>query len=173
MTQTLPKIEKLTEVGNVPFQYLDNPENILQWWDKTANKTKYLFKTDSGAWGYYDRLTQQVIEINQWKGKAALVEGEWCKMVLYHRVHVLFSQPLIFTAYDPEQRKKVQQNAQEAIITLTDTAFNSLQDAMKGREINSFYHLSFTTRNKPRGGGTMTYVDKIIWVEPTPQPNTV
>jgi len=171
MTQTLPKIEKLTEVGAIPFQYLDNPENILQWWCKDDKKTKYLFKTDSGAWGYYDKLTTQVIEINQWKGKAAMVEGKWCKLTLYHRVHVRFSQPVIFTGYDPDQRKKIQQTAQEAIILLTDTAFKTLGDAMKGRDANSYYRLSFTTRNKPKGG-TMTYVDRIIWVEPIPPQST-
>lgn len=169
--QTLPKIEKLTEIGPISFRYIANPENILQWWDKMANKTKYLFKTDSGAWGYYDTQTSQVIEINQWKGKAAMVEGEWCKMTLYHRVHVIFSQPVNFTAYDSQQKRKVQQTAQEAIIVLTDTAFKSLVEAMNGRDPNSYYSLSFTTRNKPKGG-TMTYVDKIIWVESIPPQST-
>ena len=162
--QDIPKIQKLTEVGDKPFKYISTVEKVLQGWNNKTNKTVYLFKTDTGQWGYYDKDTQQVIDIDQWKGKAALIDGQWIKMVLYYRIRVMFAEPIVFSVWRKMERKNEQMTAQEALITLTATAYTKMEESMKGRPPESWYRLSFTTRKKPRGSGTMTFVDNVIWV---------
>lgn len=162
--QDLPKIKKIAEVGDKPFKYISTVEKLLQGWDSSVKKTVYLFKTDTGQWGYYDKETQQVIEIDQWKKKAAFINGRWIKMVLYYKIQAMFAEPISFSSWNKMDKKKETLTAKEVLITLTATAFNKLEEQMKGRTPESFYKLSFTTRKKPGGGGNMTFVDNVIWV---------
>lgn len=160
----LPKIDKLSEIGDKPFRYISTVEKVLQGWNSRVRRTVYLFKTDTGQWGYYDKESQQVIEIDQWKKKAALINGQWIKMTLYHRIQVIFNEPVVFSVWSKMNNKNEQMTAQEALITLTDTAYKHLEEQSKGRPPESWYKLSFTTRKKPNGNGTMTYVDNVVWV---------
>ena len=163
-TQDLPKIKKIAEVGDKPFRYISTVEKVLQGWDSRNRKTIYLFKTDTGQWGYYDKSTQQVIEIDQWKKKSALINGQWIKMVLYYRIQALFAEPITFSVWNKMDNKNEQMTAQEVLLTLTGTAYKKLEEQMNGRTPESFYKLSFVTRKKPGGKGDMTYVDNVVWV---------
>jgi len=160
--QEIPKIKKVADIGEAPFLFIEKTESILQGWDKTIRKTIYLFKTDSGNWGYFDKDTNQVIEISQWKEKAAYVGDHWVKMSLYHRVRLKFTQPISYSAWDSGQRRQVQETTQDAIVTITDTAYKSLLEQMNGRDAQSVYQFTFTSRKM--GGRTVTYVDKAVWV---------
>ena len=158
----IPKIKKVADVGDMPFLFIKKTESILQGWDKSIRKTIYLFKTETGHWGYFDKETNQVIAITQWKEKAAYIDGRWVKMALYHRVHLKFTQPISYSSWDSAQKKQIQATTQEAIVTITDTAYKSLLEQMKGRDANSVYNFSFTSRKL--GNRTITYVNKAVWV---------
>lgn len=165
--QDLPKIKKLTEIGDKPFRYISTVEKILQGWNNSIQKTVYLFKTDTGEWGYYDKETQQVIDIDQWKKKAALINGQWIKMTLYYRIHIMFAESIQFSSWNKMESKNEQLIAQEALITLTFTAYKKLEEQMRGRAPESFYRLSFATRKKPGKGNEkkkMTFVDNVVWI---------
>lgn len=160
--QDLQKIKKIADVGEVPFQFVGKTESILQGWDKSINKTIYLFKTDTGAWGYFDKDSGQVIDVNQWKEKAAWISDHWVKMTLYHRVHLRFSQPISYSAWDSVARRNYKQTVAEALVTMTDTSYKSMLEQMKGRDANAFYQFVFTTR-KLRGR-MVSFVEKVVWV---------
>ena len=160
----IPRIKKIAEVGENPFQCIEKTESILQGWDSTISKTVYLFKTDDGSWGYFDKETSQVIPISQWKEKAAWINGHWVKMALYHRVHVRFSEEVSYSEWNSEEKKQYSDSTLEAIITMTDTSYKSLIEQMTGRERDSFFKFGFTTRKM--GKRTITYVDKVLWVNP-------
>lgn len=160
-----PKIRKLAEVGEAHFQFMGIAESILQGFSKLKRKTVYLFKNQEGKWSYYDKSTEQVIPVDQWQVKAAWVGGEWIKMTKYHRMNVFFLQPVTYSVW--LDRRAVTQQTQEAQLLITDTAYQSLVEASKGRPTNSAYKLTFTSRKK-KGGGTMNYVDKIVWAEELP-----
>ena len=161
--QNVPKVQKIAEVGSNPFQYLSTTEKILQGWNSTTRKTVFLFKTDTG-WGYFDKPTGQVIDVNQWKGKAVFIGGQWIKMTLYYRIHVAFAEPVSLLVWNKEIKKKEQIAPKEVLITLTGSAYKQLEEQMRGRPPGSWYQLSFTTRKKPNGPGNMTYVDKVLWI---------
>lgn len=160
--QDLPKIKKIADVGEIPFQFVEKTESILQGWDKSINKTIYLFKTDTGAWGYFDKSSQQVVDVTQWKKKAAWVENHWVTMTLYHRVHLRFSQPVSYSDWDSVARKQYTAQTSEAIVTMTDTSYKSLLEQMKGRDTNAYYKFAFTSRKLK--GRMVNYVDKVVWV---------
>ena len=162
--QDIPKIKKTAEIGNKPFRYISTVEKVLQGWSGRSKKTVYLFKTDTGQWGYYDKETQQVIEVDQWKGKAALINGQWIKMTLYYRIQAMFAQAITFSVWNKMEGKNDQMTAQEVLITLTGSAYKKMEEAMRGRTPESWYQLSFTTRKKSGGKGNMTYVDNVIWI---------
>lgn len=162
MDQDIPKIKKLVEVGEAPFQYISKLESILQGWDQKIMRTIYLFKTDSGAWGYYDKETAQVLEVTQWKEKAALVNDHWVKMSIYHRIIVKFLSPINYSGWDETNRKEVPTTTSDAIILITDSAFKQIQEQLNGRAANSVLKFHFITRKI--GRRESTYIDKVIWV---------
>lgn len=162
MDQEIPKIQKLNEVGEAPFQFIEKLESILQGWDAKIKKTVYLFKTDTGAWGYYDKDSSQVIEVNQWNKKAAWMNDRWVKMSLYHRIHLMFMFPLDYTGWDAKKRKEIPSQTQEAILTVTDSAYKQILEQLNGRAATSFLKFEFTTRKVQNRQST--YVDKVLWV---------
>lgn len=161
----LPRVRVIKEVGETAFQFLGLVETILQGWSPQKRKQVYLFKPDSGVWSYYDKNSSQIIPISQWSGKAAWVGDEWIKMTKYHKVKLHFLQPITFTSW--VDGKKQPQQGQEVIVTITDTAYKSFVEAAAGRSENSAYQFVFKTTKK-KGGGSMTYVEKIIWKEELP-----
>lgn len=163
MTQDLPKIKRLSDVGDTPFQVVEMVEKILQGWNKKKKRTVYLFRTDDNKWGYYNKESKQIMVISAWKDKAAFVNGEWITMSLYYRLHVRFAQPVTSSSWDPDTRKKTTITLAEAIIILTDSAYKSLEEQRAGRPENSWFKLSFVTQKK-KTGGSMTYANKVIWV---------
>lgn len=162
MEQEIPKIKKLNEVGESPFQFVEKVESILQGWDSKIRKTIYLFKADSGNWGYYDKDTSQVIDVTQWKDKAAWLGDHWVKMSLYHRIHVHFHPPLNYTGWDPSSRKEIPATTSEAIIVVTDSAYKQILEQLNGRAATSLLKFQFTTRKIQNRQST--YVDKVLWV---------
>lgn len=160
--QELPKIKKIADVGEVPFQFVEKTESILQGWDKASNRTIYLFKTDTGQWGYFDKDSQQVIDVTRWKDTAAWVSNRWVKMTLYHRAHLRFSQAITYSEWDSVARRQYPMQVAEAIVTMTDTAYKSLLEQMKGRNLEAFYQFVFTSRKLK--GRMVNYVDKVVWV---------
>lgn len=161
----IPKIRVLSDIGEAPFQFFGILETILQGWSKAKKKSIYLFKMEDGRWGYYHKPTEQVLGVEQWKEKAAWIDGEWVKMAKYHRIHVNFLQPVTYSNW--QSGKKTQSQTHEAQFNITDSSYKTLEEAMKGRGKNSAYKLVFTTRKK-KGGGAMTYVEKIVWAEELP-----
>ncbi|MCK4501214.1 hypothetical protein KAU11_12005 [Candidatus Babeliales bacterium] len=160
--QTIPKIKKVADVGETPFNFIEKTESILQGWDKQIKKTIYLFRTDTGAWGYYDPDSGQVIEVHQWKSKAAWVNGYWVKMAIYHRLKLLFSTPITWSGWDKANNKAVKETASEVIVTVTDTAYKTLIEQLEGRPAESLFKFVFTTRKL--GGRNVTYINKVVWV---------
>jgi len=63
-----------------------------------------------------------------------------------------------------KKKKQYSDSTLEAIITMTDTSYKSLIEQMTGRERDSFFKFGFTTRKM--GKRTITYVDKVLWVNP-------
>jgi hypothetical protein len=163
MGTEIQKIKTLSDVGETPFQVIERQENILQGWDNKKRRSIYLFKTESGVWGYYDKASKQTINISAWKDKSAFVDGNWVKMSLYHRVHVKFAQVVNSNSWDYHNKKRVSVPLTEAIITLTDSAYKSLEEQANGRPLESWFKLSFVTQKK-KTGGSMTYANKVIWV---------
>jgi len=161
--QELPKITKVSEVGESLFQYIKEGEKILQGWDHMLKKTMYLFKAESGKWGYFDKETRQVLDVSQWKGKAAWLNGRWIKMTLYHRVEVFLEQPLTFNVWDKATTQNIQTTAQHVVITITDTAYKKWIEQMQGKIPGAFYKFVFSSRKL--GARTITYVNDIVWVK--------
>jgi len=160
--QEIPKIKKVADVGKTPFTFIEKTESILQGWDNTIKKTIYLFKTDGGKWGYFDKESRQIIEITHWRDKAAWIAGHWVVMSLYHRVHLAFTQPISYSNWDSVLKKEYKESTEDGIVTITDTAYKSLIEQMNGRDENDIYKFSFTSRKLK--GRQVTYVDKAIWV---------
>ena len=134
----------------------------MQGWDKEARKTVYFFRTDNNVWGYYDKETSQVIEPNQWKGKSVFVSGHWVAMALYHRLYLRFTQQVSYSIWDTASKKQAQLSTQNAIVTVTDTAYKSLLKQANGRDPNSIYKFVFTSRKM--GKKNVTYVKSAVWV---------
>jgi len=140
------------------FQLNGEPEMILQGWDSEKKRQVYLFRSrETGKWGYFKGGFCQV----PWNAeKKALIDGNWISMAKYHRVHVKFVRAITFTNY--VDNKKISDKTNEALIVLTDSAFKSLEEAMKGRSPLSVYSLTYKTR-KNNNGKEMTYVDKVVF----------
>ena len=164
MNDDLPVIDKILEVGENLFCLLSVKEKILQGWDPKTRRTVYLFKTDTGDWGFYDKETNQVIEVDKWKKKAAWINGRWVKMSVYYKLNVVFEEAVTFSSWNKMERKVDKMTAVEAVIVLTSSAYDHLINQMEGRPKDSFYKLSFATRKKA-GGGNMKFVDNVIWVK--------
>jgi len=162
MDQEIPKIKKVVEIGETPFQFIAKEESILQGWDAKIRKTIYLFKTDSGNWGYYDKETSQVIDVTQWKEKAAWVGDHYVKMSLYHRIIIRFAQPLNYSGWDPATRREVPVTTTEAMVVVTDSAYKQIVEQLNGRPADSFLKFQFTTRKIQNRQST--YIDKVVWV---------
>jgi len=160
--ENIVKIKKVSEVGEMPFQFIEKVESILQGWDVTINKTIYLFKTDTGKWGYWDKNRSRIVEINNWEGKSAWIEDHFVKMGLYHRVLLKFQSPLNYTGWDNEKRKEVPSVTDQAIVVITDTTYNQILEQLKGRAEDSFLKFEFTSKNLKSKNSS--YVNKVIWV---------
>ncbi len=162
MDQDIPKIKKLVEVGENPFQFVSKSESILQGFDQKIQRTIYLFKTDSGAWGYFDKDSSQVIEVTKWKEKAALVNDHWVKMAIYHRIIVNFLFPLSYTGWDDVNKVEVPAETSEAILLVTDNTYKQILEQLNGRAANSVLKFHFVTRKI--GKRQATFIDKVLWV---------
>ncbi len=162
MDQDIPKIKKLVEVGENPFQFVSKSESILQGFDQKIQRTIYLFKTDSGAWGYFDKDSSQVIEVTKWKEKAALVNDHWVKMAIYHRIIVNFLFPLNYTGWDDVNKVEVPAETSEAILLVTDNTYKQILEQLNGRAANSVLKFHFVTRKI--GKRQATFIDKVLWV---------
>jgi len=158
----IPKIKKIAEIGELPFQFIEKAESILQGWDATIQKTIYLFRTESGAWGYYDKKSSRIAEVNNWDGKSAWVGDHYVKMSLYHRVRLRFSAPLNYTGWDAKKRKETPAVADEAIVVITDTTYKQILEQLNGRAPESYLRFEFTT--KKIQSRSSTYVKNVIWV---------
>ena len=161
MESESPKIRRLAEVGEAPFQFIEKLESILQGWDSKIGKTIYLFKTDSGAWGYYNKNNNQVIEVNEWEGKAALIGGYFVKMALYHRIQVRFQAPITYSGWDPVSKKEVPASTEIATLVITDKTYKQILDQLKGRAADSNLRFNFVTRKIQ--DRQSTYIDSVVW----------
>lgn len=162
MEQEIPRIQRIAEIGDAPFQFIEKTESILQGWNAKIRKTVYLFKTEQGPWGYYDKETQQVVEVNDWKGKAALINNSYVKMSLYHRVRLKFLFPLNYKEWDVVAKKEFDSTTTEAIVVLPDTTYKQIMSQLNGRSPESVLKFEFITK-KLKGRDT-TYVGEVIWV---------
>lgn len=162
MESEIPTIRKLSDIGDNPFQFIEKLESILQGWDAKIRKTIYLFKTDSGDWGYYDKETSQVVKVNQWKEKAALIGNYYVKMALYHRIKVKFMFPLNYAGWDPVAKKEIPAVAEIATLVITDKTYKQTLDQLNGRASNSFLKFIFVTRKIQ--DRQSTYIDSVVWV---------
>lgn len=162
MESEIPTIRKLSEIGDNPFQFIEKLESILQGWDAKIRKTVYLFKTDSGEWGYYDKETSQVIKATQWKEKAVLIGDHYVKMALYHRVKVKFMFPLDYTGWDAVNKKEIPAVADFATLVITEKTYKQILDQLNGRVANSFLKFIFVTRKIQ--DRQSTYIDNVVWV---------
>lgn len=153
----LPKIKKLSEIGETPFQVVKVEEKILQGWDKAKRKMLYLFKGPTGLWSYYDKAEKCIVEVPQWKDKAALIQDSWVDMSVYYRVHLRFERPIAYTSY--EGSRPAQATASEALVTITGAAYESMEEQFRGRPEGSFYQFSYKKLKNNR-----QYVDKVIFV---------
>lgn len=154
----LPKIKKATEIGDVPFQVIKVEEKILQGYDTRTRRTLYLFKGPTDVWSYYSKAERCIVEVPQWRDKEALIEGSWVKMSVYYRLHLLFERPVTFTPYD--KAKGSQETVNEASVTVTQAAYEALEEQFKGRATGSWYQFVYKKLKNGR-----TYIDKAIWVK--------
>lgn len=161
----IPKVRIISEVGEAPFQVLGVLEVILQGWSPNQRRSVYLFKNQENLWSYYDKVSNKIIVADQWQGTKALIEDEWITMTKYHRLHVNFLDPVTFSIW--VGKRKQSQTANEVQLNVTDAAFKTLAEAMSGRPSNSAYKFVFKTQKKP-GGGSMTFVERIIWAMELP-----
>jgi len=161
--QEIPKIRKTADLGEATFKFIEKTESILQGWGRALGRTIYLFKMDNGAWGYFDKETEQFMEVTEWREKAAFVYGQWVKMALYHRIHLVFTEELTYAEWDPSVKREFFKATQEAIVTVTDLAYKSLLEQMNGRDAEATYKLIFTTRKM--GKRNVTFADKVVWVK--------
>jgi hypothetical protein len=159
----IAKIRKTADLGDATFKFIEKTESILQGWSTSIGRTIYLFKMDTGEWGYFDKESGQFMGVTEWRQRAALVYGKWVKMSLYHRVHLVFTEDLTYAEWDPSTRKEYFKLAPEAIVTITDLAYKSLLEQMSGRDPESTYKLVFTTRKM--GKKNVTFADKVVWVK--------
>lgn len=160
--QETPKIRRIQDVGEFPFQIIGNEETILQGWDPGIHRNVFLFKTPNGVWGYFDKGSNSIIENIQWDKKKALVNGRWVEMALYHRLDVRFQQPIMATVYSKEDKSTTQGPIQEANITIADKCYKNLMAQTAGRDPNSFY--KFVWISKTVKGRTVTYPENALWV---------
>lgn len=161
MESEIPMIRRLADVGDAPFQLIQKLESILQGWDAKIRKNIYLFKTDSGAWGYYDKNSNSVSEVNQWKGKSALIGDHFVKMALYHRIQVKFLFPLTYNSWDKIAKKEVPAETEYATLAVTDKTYKQILDQLKGRAANSNLRFNFVTRKIQ--DRQSTYIDSVVW----------
>lgn len=144
---TIPKIKKISEIGATPFRIQDVQEKILQGWSKRQKKMLYVFKADSGNWAYYDKESSTMVEISSWREKEAYIMGEWVKMSLYYRVHIVFEVPVNYSSYVKDLGMQ-SQLTYEALILLPKTAFELLEQQMVGRDPNSYYIFNYKKLKK-------------------------
>lgn len=158
--QQYPKIKKTNEVGEIPFQLLETQEEILQGWNSKIRKMMYLFKSELGNWAYYDKSSGMVVEVSEWKDRAANIAGDWVKMTKYFRVLVRFLEPVSYTSWDNDARKNVTLQTDVAILTITKSAYEHLEEAMKGRDALSWYRFLYKQTKR------MVYVNGVEFVDP-------
>jgi hypothetical protein len=161
MESEIPTIRRLADVGDAPFQFIQKLESILQGWDAKIRKNIYLFKTDSGGWGYYDKNINTVSEVSQWKGKSALVGDHFVKMALYHRIQVKFLFPLTYNSWDKAAKKEVPAETENATLAVTDKTYKQILDQLKGRAADSNLRFNFVTRKIQ--DRQSTYIDSVVW----------
>ena len=161
MENEIPKIRKLAEVGDNPFQFIGKVESILQGWDQKIRKTIYLFRTDLGNWGYYDKNNNSVIEADQWNGKSVLIGDHFVKMALYHRIQVKFLFPLNYTGWDPVAKKEIPAVTEFATLVITDKTYKQIIDQLNGRAATSYLRFNFVTRKIQNRQST--YIESVLW----------
>jgi hypothetical protein len=157
-----PLIKKIVDIGESPFHFIEKVESILQGWDSTIKKTIYLFKTESGNWGYYNKKAARITDVENWKDKSALIDDHYVKMGIYHRVKLKFLSPLNYAGWDTKKRKEVPATTEEGIVIVTDTTYKQIIEQLNGRNPDSVLKFEFTT--KKIGGRNSTYVNKVIWL---------
>lgn len=157
----LPKIRNNEDIEEQPFRVVGVTEKILQGWDPRIKRTRYLFWNEN-KWCYFDKDTNQIIPVIQWKGKAAFIEGGWVKMTLYHRLHVIFANVVSFKSYDRVAKQNLENFTQEAIITVTDSCYKTLAEVSAGRPEGSWYKLGIMRKSGKR---TVIYADRFIFVQ--------
>lgn len=157
----IPRIRQITDIGTAMFQVVKYVEPVLQGWSKEHGRQVYLFRAEeSGKWAYYDKDQGGLVEVDQWKGKSAWIQDDWVSLSKYHRLHLRFVAPVTYKVFEKGEQRS--EDTEEAMIVLTDTAYKTLQDQMQGRGDNAVYQFSFKTKKKPKGG-TMTYVEKVVF----------
>ena len=137
----IPKIKRISEIGEEPFRLVNMEEAILQGWDKTARKMLYLFKDQTGTWAYFDKNSKMTVQVPEWRDKEALVMGKWIKMSLYYRLHVAFENPITYSIRSRQGSQNFQ--TYEGIILVPKAAYEMLQQQMVGRDPNSFYRFKY------------------------------
>jgi hypothetical protein len=157
-----PLIKKIVDIGESPFHFIEKVESILQGWDSTIKKTIYLFKTESGNWGYYNKKASRITDVEDWKDKSALIGDHYVKMSIYHRVKLKFLFPLNYAGWDAKKRKEVPATTEEGIVIVTDTTYKQILEQLNGRSPESVLKFEFTT--KKIGDRKSTYVNKVIWL---------
>ncbi len=158
MSNDLPKIKVLTEIGETPFQVAKVEEKILQGWDKTSRRSLYLFKGPTQVWSYYSKRERCIVEVPQWRDAEALIEGVWVKMSVYWRLQLRFETPVEYTSF--EEKVKTKKVVSEAIVVVTGAAYESLEEQFKGRPEGSWYKFSYKKLKNGR-----SYVDKVSFVK--------
>ena len=110
--------------------------------DQKIHRTVYLFRTADGEWAHYDKETSQVIKIHNWKEKAAMMNGRWIKMALYHRIIIHFTEMLNYAGWDANTKKETPATTADAVIVITDTTYKQLIEQLKGRDEKSIFKRS-------------------------------
>lgn len=129
----------------------------------------YLFNSPLGNWAYYDTGSNMVVEIGEWKDRAANIAGDWVSMTKYFRIVVQFLQPVTFSLWDATEKKLVDANTEVAVLTITKTAYDYLVTAKEGRPQESWFRFLYKVVN--RKNGQMIYVNGVEYVDPANLPS--
>lgn len=142
----IPKIKKVSEIGETPFRVVNVEEKILQGWDQSTKRMLYLFKDSLGLWSYYSKEQRCAIQVTEWREKEALIMGKWIKMSLYYRLHIAFANPITYSVFN--RGRNQQFTTTEAIILVTKSVYEMLEQQFAGRPAGSYYKFGYKTLKK-------------------------
>lgn len=154
MSSQIQKIKRVAQIGEAEFNYLGMTEAIMQGWD--GKKTVYLFKTPTGNWAYA-APSGGVQAVTEWDGDKAMMNGQYIKMAPYCRIHLKFIAPLTYKVWNGTAN--VDKTVSEAIIAVTESTYQAMEEAIKGRSKEAVYKLKYGVMpNKNKYAEGLTFV---------------